>query len=99
MSTHCVISAPGKVLITGGYLVLDPAYRGLVLGTNARFYAAIQTTKQQPPLIKPTPSLQTNQYSGFIHVNAPQFTDASWVYHIQPGEDSNKNWKLVDVSE
>ncbi|CAO3681682.1 unnamed protein product [Umbelopsis vinacea] len=33
-----VVSAPGKVLVTGGYLVLDPAYHGLVIGTNARFY-------------------------------------------------------------
>ena len=32
------VSAPGKVLIAGGYLVLDPAYTGLVLATNARFY-------------------------------------------------------------
>ncbi|KAI8054510.1 Phosphomevalonate kinase [Syncephalis plumigaleata] len=97
MSKRCVISAPGKVLITGGYLVLDPAYRGLVLGTNARFYAAIQMTKQ-PPVVNPTPSIRTNEYSRFIHVNAPQFIDATWVYHIQTREeDSNKVWKLVDV--
>lgn len=37
-SSVCV-SAPGKVLITGGYLVLDQQYAGLVLASTARFYA------------------------------------------------------------
>ena len=36
-----IVSAPGKVLIAGGYLVLDPAYPGIVLVTNARFYACV----------------------------------------------------------
>jgi phosphomevalonate kinase len=36
-----VISAPGKVLIAGGYLVLDPAYSGVVASTSSRFYTAI----------------------------------------------------------
>lgn len=35
------VSAPGKVLITGGYLVLDPKHAGLVLASSARFYAHI----------------------------------------------------------
>ncbi|XP_020582926.1 phosphomevalonate kinase, peroxisomal [Phalaenopsis equestris] len=37
-----VASAPGKVLITGGYLVLDRPNSGLVLSTNARFYAIVK---------------------------------------------------------
>mgnify|MGYP002717611370 FL=1 len=36
-----IVSAPGKVLIAGGYLVLDPAYPGIVLVTNARFYSCV----------------------------------------------------------
>lgn len=36
-----VISAPGKVLIAGGYLVLDPAYSGVVASTSSRFYTVI----------------------------------------------------------
>jgi hypothetical protein len=36
-----VISAPGKVLVAGGYLVLDPAYSGVVVSTSSRFYTAI----------------------------------------------------------
>lgn len=36
-----IISAPGKVLITGGYLILDPKCSGLVLTTTSRFYTVI----------------------------------------------------------
>jgi phosphomevalonate kinase len=31
-----MVTVPGKVLITGGYLVLD-GYKGIVVGTEARF--------------------------------------------------------------
>ncbi|RYR48061.1 hypothetical protein Ahy_A07g034055 isoform B [Arachis hypogaea] len=37
-----VASAPGKVLITGGYLILERPNAGLVLSTNARFYAIVK---------------------------------------------------------
>ncbi|CAO2819690.1 unnamed protein product [Amaranthus hypochondriacus] len=37
-----VASAPGKVLMTGGYLVLERPNAGLVLSTNARFYASVK---------------------------------------------------------
>ncbi|KAG0462020.1 hypothetical protein HPP92_020496 [Vanilla planifolia] len=37
-----VVSAPGKVLITGGYLILERPNAGLVLSTNARFYAIVK---------------------------------------------------------
>ncbi|TYZ64922.1 hypothetical protein PybrP1_001145 [[Pythium] brassicae (nom. inval.)] len=33
------VSAPGKVLLTGGYLVLEPAFAGLVVASTARFHA------------------------------------------------------------
>lgn len=36
------VSAPGKVLITGGYLVLDQQHPGLVLATTARFHTKIE---------------------------------------------------------
>eukprot|EP00899_Mesostigma_viride_P007810 jgi/Mesvir1/1702/Mv21161-RA.1 len=35
-----IVSAPGKVLVTGAYLVLEAPHAGLVLSTSARFYAA-----------------------------------------------------------
>lgn len=37
-----VASAPGKVLMTGGYLVLERPNAGIVLSTNARFYAILK---------------------------------------------------------
>lgn len=37
-----VASAPGKVLITGGYLILERPNAGIVLSTNARFYAIVR---------------------------------------------------------
>lgn len=37
-----VASAPGKVLMTGGYLILERPNPGIVLSTNARFYAIVK---------------------------------------------------------
>ncbi|PKA53061.1 phosphomevalonate kinase [Apostasia shenzhenica] len=45
-----VASAPGKVLITGGYLILDKPNAGLVLSTNSRFYAIVKPLSEE---IKP----------------------------------------------
>ncbi|KAK4252696.1 hypothetical protein QN277_014440 [Acacia crassicarpa] len=42
-----VASAPGKVLITGGYLILERPNAGLVLSTNARFYAIVKPLYEQ----------------------------------------------------
>ncbi|EER24194.1 phosphomevalonate kinase, putative [Coccidioides posadasii C735 delta SOWgp] len=36
------VSAPGKVLLTGGYLVLDRNYTGTVLALNARIHVIVQ---------------------------------------------------------
>ncbi|CAO3686507.1 unnamed protein product [Umbelopsis ramanniana] len=62
-----VVSAPGKVLVTGGYLVLDPSYHGLVIGTNAKFYTVIQS--------KPD-----GAEHGAIAVESPQFENSTWKY-------------------
>lgn len=42
LETRSVASAPGKVLMTGGYLILERPNAGLVLSTNARFYAIVK---------------------------------------------------------
>ena len=57
-----VISAPGKVLIAGGYLVLDPRYPGLVVSTSSRFYTVIRQSGK----------------ASFIQVRSPQFINAEW---------------------
>jgi phosphomevalonate kinase len=64
-----VVSSPGKVLLAGGYLVLDPNYSGLVVSTSSRFYTVVQDAvagaKEE------------------IQVRSPQFLDARWIYTTQ----------------
>ncbi|RAL40353.1 hypothetical protein DM860_006423 [Cuscuta australis] len=45
-----VASAPGKVLMIGGYLILERPNAGIVLSTNARFYAIVKPLYEE---IKP----------------------------------------------
>jgi phosphomevalonate kinase len=63
--TTC-ISAPGKVLLAGGYLVLDRAYSGVVISTSSRFYTTV----------RPAGVDRVNR----ILVRSPQFESASWEY-------------------
>ncbi|KAI7908196.1 ribosomal protein S5 domain 2-type protein [Cokeromyces recurvatus] len=63
---YTVASAPGKVLIAGGYLVLEQAFTGLVVGTTARFYTVIRP--------------ETQSKAGIITVRSPQFENAVWQY-------------------
>jgi phosphomevalonate kinase len=41
-ATETAVSAPGKVLLTGGYLVLDRAYTGGVYALDARIHVVVQ---------------------------------------------------------
>ena len=70
------ISAPGKVLLAGGYLVLDRAYTGLVFGLDARIHVAI----------KPIPTRNGVIFSE-IEVSSPQFDNAVWEYGYRLAED------------
>lgn len=72
MSSPTVISSPGKVLLAGGYLVLDPAYSGVVVSTSSRFYTAIGTLPQPARAEGPIQ----------IRVRSPQFVNASWLYLV-----------------
>jgi phosphomevalonate kinase len=66
------VSAPGKVLIAGGYLVLEPAYPGLVISTTARFYTTI----------RPAASSSTDSDVFQVCVKSPQFTEAQWTFIV-----------------
>eukprot|EP01116_Phalansterium_solitarium_P013530 TRINITY_DN30914_c0_g1_i1.p1 TRINITY_DN30914_c0_g1~~TRINITY_DN30914_c0_g1_i1.p1 ORF type:complete len:521 (-),score=114.11 TRINITY_DN30914_c0_g1_i1:1227-2600(-) len=44
-------SAPGKVLLTGGYLILQREYSGLVLTTSARFFSSVRSLQGKEPRI------------------------------------------------
>lgn len=63
------VSAPGKVLLAGGYLVLDRPYNAFVFGLSARINiiaGAIHTG----------PGVQLTE----IVVDSPQFLAAQWRY-------------------
>lgn len=79
-----VVSAPGKVLIAGGYLVLDPKYSGIVVSTSSRFYTVIQEQTEQQPFR--------------VHVRSPQFTQAEWETQIVVQEDEG-TIELQDVNQ
>ena len=70
------VSAPGKVLLAGGYLVLDRAYTGLVFGLSARINVIAQT-------IETSPGVQLNE----IVVDSPQFREAQWTYGYHLADD------------
>lgn len=60
-------SAPGKALLAGGYLVLDPAYSGIVVAADARFYTTVRSLGQPQRIV----------------VRSPQFRAGEWAYDIQ----------------
>lgn len=66
-------SAAGKVLLAGGYLILDEKYRGLVLSTPAIFRANAEYSADNGRLedgIK-------------VDVFSPQFLDGHWRYSVK----------------
>ncbi|KAK4454461.1 ribosomal protein S5 domain 2-type protein [Podospora aff. communis PSN243] len=63
------VSAPGKVMLAGGYLVLDRAYTGLVFGLSARINVIAQE-------IHTSEGVHLTE----IVVESPQFLDAQWRY-------------------
>jgi phosphomevalonate kinase len=63
------VSAPGKVFLAGGYLVLDRAYTALVFGLSARIHVVVKD-------IETSSGVQLSE----IVVQSPQFRDALWSY-------------------
>ncbi|KAH0547729.1 hypothetical protein FGG08_000219 [Glutinoglossum americanum] len=62
------VSAPGKVLLAGGYLVLDRQYSGLVFALDARIHVHAKSLH--------TSGAELSE----ITVRSPQFQDAEWRY-------------------
>lgn len=67
-SNTVAVSAPGKVLFSGGFLVLDRRYTGLVIGLDARIHVHIK---------RHTEDASTDNH---IEVRSPQFEGAVWRY-------------------
>ncbi|KAI0396730.1 ribosomal protein S5 domain 2-type protein [Xylariaceae sp. FL0594] len=83
------VSAPGKVLLAGGYLVLDREYTALVFGLSARINVVARE-------IKTSPGVQLSE----IIVNSPQFLEAEWRYgyHLAPEDGGIKVTQLQSGS-
>jgi phosphomevalonate kinase len=69
------VSAPGKVLLAGGYLVLDREYTALVFGLSARINV----------IASPIETSQGVQLQEIV-VTSPQFLESQWRYgyHLTP---------------
>ena len=63
------VSAPGKVFLAGGYLVLDRTYTALVFGLSARIHVLVND-------IGTSSGVELSE----IVVQSPQFRDATWSY-------------------
>jgi phosphomevalonate kinase len=61
------VSAPGKVLLAGGYLVLDKDFSGLVFALSARIHAVSEVDEDNKNLVT---------------VRSPQFAEAEWKYNV-----------------
>ena len=75
------VSAPGKVLLAGGYLVLESPNVGLVLAVDRRFYTTVEVLE--------------GEATGRIVVDSPQFAQ-QWVYQytaegVLQSETESKN--------
>jgi hypothetical protein len=69
------VSCPAKVLVAGGYLVLDRNYTGLVFGLDARIHCVVEP-------IKTKSGVSISE----IVVKSPQFRDAIWEYGYRAKE-------------
>ncbi|KAH6615315.1 ribosomal protein S5 domain 2-type protein [Boeremia exigua] len=74
--TPTAVSCPAKVLVAGGYLVLDRNYTGLVFGLDARIHCVVEP-------IKSTSGVSISE----IVVKSPQFRDAIWEYGYRAKEN------------
>jgi phosphomevalonate kinase len=74
-------SAPGKVLLSGGYLVVDRAHTGLVFGLSARIHVVVED------LDPPAYTSNTNTNSVEVLVKSPQFDGAEWQYECSQADE------------
>lgn len=81
------ISAPGKALVAGGYLVLEAPNVGVTISSSSRFYTTVKVLPEdKAPMIKQNPRVG-------ILVDSPQFR-TSFQYQYDSSKDT-----LVQVGE
>ena len=85
-ATPTAVSAPGKVFLAGGYLVLDREYTALVFGLSARINIVARE-------IRTSPGVQLSE----IVVDRPQFQEAQrrYGYHLAPEDGGIKVTQLL----
>jgi phosphomevalonate kinase len=78
---RAAVSAPGKVLLSGGYLVTDRSYRGLVFGLDARIHVIVESDERPS-------QAHVEGHSFEVVVKSPQFNNTEWQYTCEPrGKD------------
>ena len=88
-------SAPGKVLLAGGYLILDRPHAGSVLALDARFFSCVESCA----LAWSHPSAAPDSTPLLIEVHSPQFGDVrryAFVASDEPGYEPLAALPLVD---
>jgi phosphomevalonate kinase len=85
-SSSTVISAPGKVFLAGGYLVLDRDYTAIVFGLDARIHVRANGMPTVARFEQPV-----------IHVRSPQFKQSLWRYRYDGQSSGTKI--ITDISE
>ncbi|KNC54341.1 phosphomevalonate kinase [Thecamonas trahens ATCC 50062] len=73
MAATTVVSAPGKVLLTGGYLVLERPHTGMTAGVSARFYVSATTTTAATTAADSTATTAADGWTTNFVVRSPQF--------------------------
>lgn len=76
-TTTTTVSAPGKILLAGGYLVLESPNVGVVLAVDKNFYSTV---------VKKT-KVEDESAATSITVHSPQF-GATWKYLVTGHNDS-----------
>ncbi|GAA6021728.1 hypothetical protein JCM11491_001395 [Sporobolomyces phaffii] len=75
-----VVSCPGKVLVAGGYLVLDQSHQGFVISTPSRFYTVVQELDHSATNAEGSQAAHEGGDHVRLSVRSPQFDDGVWEY-------------------
>lgn len=113
-SAVTALSAPGKVLLTGGYLVLDRNYTGTVFALDARIHIVVQQLRRghrrgasgsgKPAdgattgTAEEGSAVEDRDDEDVIVVRSPQFIDALWEYGVQRSENGG-GIKVIQKNE
>ncbi|KAG2735503.1 hypothetical protein G9P44_001717 [Scheffersomyces stipitis] len=81
MSSRKAYSAPGKALLAGGYLVLDPAYNSYVTALSARMHVVIEVQENES---------DTEKEASLVKVVSPQFEGGEWEFRFNKKEGAQQ---------